>query len=109
MIIEREHDAFRRQFDALEGLSTDRELDQAWTALVSLVGGGADGTRRQRGPPAGRGKGRVLPAFRDSIDLDRREESGQQWRVVHHEHVGARGLTLEHTGPQVVLEQQHDV
>ena len=51
----------------------------------------------------------VLPAFHDSIDLDRREESGQQWRVVHHEHVGARGLTLEHTDPQVVLEQQHDV
>ena len=51
----------------------------------------------------------VLPAFRDSIDLDRREELGQQWRGFHYEHVGARGLTLEHTDPQVVLEQQHDV
>jgi len=37
VLIEREHDSFRRQFDALEALSDARELQQAWTALAELL------------------------------------------------------------------------
>ncbi len=37
VLIEREHDSFRRQFDALDGLSDARELQQAWAALAELL------------------------------------------------------------------------
>ena len=37
VLIEREHDAFRRQFDTLQGFSDPRELEEAWTALVDLL------------------------------------------------------------------------
>ncbi len=37
VLIEREHDSFRRQFDALEALSDARELQQAWTAMAELL------------------------------------------------------------------------
>ena len=37
MLIEREHDAFRRQFEALEGLSDRQELVDTWTSLVDLL------------------------------------------------------------------------
>jgi len=37
VVIEREHEAFRRQFEALAGLSDAQELAQAWTALVDLL------------------------------------------------------------------------
>ncbi len=37
VLIEREHDSFRRQFDALEGLSDASELQQAWAALADLL------------------------------------------------------------------------
>lgn len=37
VLIEREHEGFRRQFDTLEGLSDSRELEEAWTALVDLL------------------------------------------------------------------------
>jgi len=37
LLIEREHDSFRRQFTALEGLSDARELEQAWTWLADLL------------------------------------------------------------------------
>ena len=37
VLIEREHDSFRRQFDALDGLSEAPELQQAWAALAALL------------------------------------------------------------------------
>jgi nitrite reductase/ring-hydroxylating ferredoxin subunit len=37
VLIEREHDSFRRQFDALDGLSDASELQQAWAALAGLL------------------------------------------------------------------------
>lgn len=37
VLIEREHDSFRRQFDALNGLSDPQELEQAWTSLADLL------------------------------------------------------------------------
>ncbi len=37
VLIEREHDTFRRQFDALGGLSDVSELQQAWAALAELL------------------------------------------------------------------------
>lgn len=36
-IIEREHVAFRRQFDALRGLSDAQQLSDAWTALLNQL------------------------------------------------------------------------
>ena len=162
VIIEREHDAFRRQFDALEGLSTAGELDGAWTALVELLEIHASGEETVLYPHLARAAEHgveetehavrdhneirdsiravqehrvgseawwaavrtarevnedhlreeeqdVLPVFRDSIDLPRRAELGEQWRAFHYQHTGARGLSLEHTDPQAVVEQQHDL
>jgi nitrite reductase/ring-hydroxylating ferredoxin subunit len=37
VLIEREHDSFRRQFDALNALTDPGELEQAWTGLVELL------------------------------------------------------------------------
>ena len=37
VLVEREHDSFRRQFDALDGLSDASELQQAWAALAGLL------------------------------------------------------------------------
>ncbi len=37
VLIEREHESFRRQFDALQGFSDPDELEQAWTTLVELL------------------------------------------------------------------------
>jgi nitrite reductase/ring-hydroxylating ferredoxin subunit/hemerythrin-like domain-containing protein len=37
VLIEKEHEAFRRRFDALEGMSDPRELDETWNALVDLL------------------------------------------------------------------------
>lgn len=37
VLIEREHDSLRRQFDALDGLSDASELEQAWAALAGLL------------------------------------------------------------------------
>jgi len=37
VLIEREHDSFRRQFDALDGLSDPGELQQAWTVLAEQL------------------------------------------------------------------------
>ena len=37
VLIEREHESFRRQFDGLQGFSDPDELEQAWTTLVELL------------------------------------------------------------------------
>jgi len=37
VLIEREHESFRRQFDMLPGLTDSQELEQAWEALVDLL------------------------------------------------------------------------
>jgi len=37
VLIEREHDSFRRQFAALGDLSDPQELEQAWTSLADLL------------------------------------------------------------------------
>ena len=37
VLIVREHDSFRRQFAALEGLSDPQELHEAWSALADLL------------------------------------------------------------------------
>ncbi len=37
VLIEREHENFRRQFDALQGFSDPDELEQAWTTLAGLL------------------------------------------------------------------------
>lgn len=37
LLVEREHDSFRRQFAALGDLSDPQELEQAWTSLADLL------------------------------------------------------------------------
>ena len=48
----------------------------------------------------------VLPSFRRSMDRGGREDLGRQWAVFHEEHQQARGLSLDHTAPEVVVEQE---
>ncbi len=43
VLIEREHDSFRRQFAALDDLSDPEELQQAWSSLTDLLEIHADG------------------------------------------------------------------
>lgn len=158
VLIEREHDAFRRQFAALEDHAETGKLAEAWTGLTELLEIHASGEETVLYPQLVRSTEQgaqetdhairdhndirdavravqahqvgsaawwnavrvagqenedhlteeerdVLPAFRESVDVVRREELGAQWLASHDEHEKARGLSGQDTDPQAVIEQ----
>ncbi len=158
VLVEREHDAFRRQFGSLEVLTGRDALEKAWATLTDLLEIHASAEERILYPHLVRAAEQVteeaeqavhdhndirdslravpqdvgseawwhavraaqevneqhlqeeerdvLPAFRDSVARQRRQELGREWLAFHADHDGARGLSGEDADPAEVVEQR---
>lgn len=157
VLIEREHEAVRRQFAALEDHSDLGVVSRASTVLTELLEIHASGEETVLYPElvrstvqgvqdtdhavrdhndirdavravqnhevgsapwwdvvrvAGQENGEhltqeereVLPPFRESVGMDRREQLGDQWLAFHDQHEKARGLSGQDTDPRAVIE-----
>lgn len=112
VLIEREHDSFRRQFDALDGLTDASELQQAWAALVELLEIHASGEESVLYPSLVRAQEQTAQeaehAVRDHNQIRHRVQAVQQhavagqdwWEAVR----AARKVNEDH-----LQEEEHDV